>query len=78
MRLITRLIALAALLWLALLFTGYGILIGNHENLAGLGLKCRYLTARQIISAQYVHSESGIMGVSQCPLLRKSNSVIEN
>ncbi|WP_313081295.1 YobH family protein [Atlantibacter sp.] len=78
MRLIIRLIAVAAILWLALLFSGYGILIGSHNNVAGLGLQCKYVTARQIVTAQFIHSESGIVGISQCPLLRKSETVIEN
>ena len=78
MRLIIRLIAVAAILWLALLFSGYGILIGSHNNVAGLGLQCKYVTARQIVTAQFIHSEGGIVGISQCPLLRKSETVIEN
>ncbi|MDA3133205.1 YobH family protein [Atlantibacter subterraneus] len=78
MRLIIRLIAVAAILWLALLFSGYGILIGSHNNAAGLGLQCKYMTARQIVTAQFIHSESGIVGISQCPLLRKSETVIDN
>ncbi|WP_312985142.1 YobH family protein [Atlantibacter sp.] len=78
MRLIIRLIAIMAILWLALLFSGYGILIGSHNNVAGLGLQCEYLTARQVVTAQFIHSESGIIGISQCPLLRKSETVIDN
>ncbi|UTJ45747.1 YobH family protein [Atlantibacter subterraneus] len=78
MQLIIRLIAVAAILWLALLFSGYGILIGSHNNAAGLGLQCKYMTARQIVTAQFIHSESGIVGISQCPLLRKSETVIDN
>lgn len=78
MRLIIRLIAVAAILWLALLFSGYGILSGSHNNAAGLGLQCKYMTARQIVTAQFIHSESGIVGISQCPLLRKSETVIDN
>ncbi|MBB3320991.1 MULTISPECIES: YobH family protein [Atlantibacter] len=78
MRLIIRLIAVVAILWLALLFSGYGILIGSHHNVAGLGLQCKYMTARQIVTTQFIHSESGIVGISQCPLLRKSETVIDN
>ncbi|NBC99295.1 hypothetical protein GV764_09715 [Atlantibacter hermannii] len=78
MRLIIRAIAVAAILWLALLLSGYGILIGSHNNVAGLGLQCKYITARQIVTAQFIHSESGIVGISQCPLLRKSETVIDN
>lgn len=78
MRWIIRLIALVALLWLALLVSGYGILIGSHINAAGLGIQCSYLTARQTVTAQFIHSDSGLIGVSQCPLLRKSETVIDN
>ena len=78
MRWIFRLIALAALVWLALLFSGYGILTGSHTNVAGLGIQCRYLTARQIVTVQFIHSESGLIGISQCPVLRKSETVIDN
>ena len=78
MRWIFRLIALAALVWLALLFSGYGILTGSHTNVAGLGIQCSYLTARQIVTVHFIHSESGLIGISQCPVLRKSETVIDN
>ncbi|WP_165432125.1 YobH family protein [Atlantibacter hermannii] len=78
MRWIFRLIALAALVWLALLFSGYGILTGSHTNVAGLGIQCSYLTARQIVTVQFIHSESSLIGISQCPVLRKSETVIDN
>ncbi|WP_408938975.1 YobH family protein, partial [Enterobacter sp. Colony194] len=32
----------------------------------------------QIVTAQFIHSERGIVGISQCPLLRKSETVIDN
>lgn len=38
MRLIIRAIVLLALVWIGLLLSGYGILIGSKENAAGLGL----------------------------------------
>lgn len=72
MRLIIRAIVLLALVWIGLLLSGYGILIGSKENAAGLGLQCQYLTARGTSTAQYVHTDSGIIGLSDCPLLRKS------
>ncbi|EJG3778615.1 hypothetical protein M9320_004706, partial [Salmonella enterica subsp. enterica serovar Kentucky] len=46
MRLIIRAIVLFALLWIGLLMSGYGILVGSKVNAAGLGLQCHYLTAR--------------------------------
>lgn len=78
MRWIFRLIAFAVIIWLAMLVSGYGILIGSHNNAAGLGLQCRYLTARQSVTTQFIYSENGLIGISQCPLLRKSETVIEH
>ena len=78
MKRIIRAIMLLAVIWLAMLFTGYGVLTGSSKNVAGLGLQCRYLTARGVITAQYLHSDSGVIGVSECPLLKKSGEVIDN
>ena len=78
MRWIFRLIAFAVIIWLAMLVSGYGILIGSHNNAASLGLQCRYLTARQSVTTQFIYSESELIGISQCPLLRKSETVIEH
>ncbi|MDU2941912.1 YobH family protein [Superficieibacter sp. BNK-5] len=76
MRLIIRIILLLALVWIGLLLSGYGVLIGSNVNAAGMGLQCQYLTARGTSTAQYVHSDSGIIGMTHCPLLRKSETVI--
>ncbi|WP_427003654.1 YobH family protein [Pantoea eucrina] len=78
MKYFIRLVMLFALLWLALLFTGYGVLTGSAEKAAGLGLECNYLTARSMMTARYLHSDSGIVGVTACPLLKKSGDVIDN
>ena len=78
MRLIIRAIVLLALVWIGLLLSGYGVLNGSHENAAGLGLQCKYLTARGTATAQYIHSDSGIIGLTNCPLLRKSAVVVDN
>ena len=77
MRLIIRSIVVLAIVWIGILLSGYGILIGSNENAAGLGLQCKYLTARGTSTAQYVHSDSGIIGVTDCPILRKSVTVID-
>ncbi|MGE4389367.1 MAG: YobH family protein, partial [Citrobacter sp.] len=61
-----------------LLLSGYGVLIGSQENAAGLGLQCKYLTARGTATAQYVHTDSGIIGLTDCPILRKSTVVVDN
>ena len=77
MRLIIRSIVVLAIVWIGILLSGYGILIGSNENAAGLGPQCKYLTARGTSTAQYVHSDSGIIGVTDCPILRKSETVID-
>ena len=83
MRLIIRSIVVLAIVWIGILLSGYGILIGSNENAAGLGLQCKYLTARGTSTAQYVHSDSGIIGVTDFTqkrnryrqrLMRKSDS----
>ena len=78
MKLFIRTVGLLAVIWLAMLFTGYGVLTGSNKNAAGLGLQCSYLTARGVISAQYLHTDSGVVGVTDCPLLKKSGEVIDN
>ncbi|MBA0998001.1 hypothetical protein H0O42_26325, partial [Escherichia coli] len=54
MRLIIRTIVVLAILWIGVLLSGYGVLMGSSENAGGLGLQCKYLTARGISTAQYV------------------------
>ena len=78
MRFIIRTIIVLAILWIGLLLTGYGVLVGSTENAAGLGIQCKYLTARGTSTAQYLHSDSGIIGLSNCPVLRKSQTVVDN
>ncbi|MEB7499183.1 YobH family protein [Leclercia pneumoniae] len=78
MRLIIRTVVILALIWIGLLLSGYGILISSHENAAGLGIQCKYLTARGTSTAQYIHSDSGIIGLTNCPILRKSETVVDN
>lgn len=78
MRTLIRGVILIALVWIGLLLSGYGVLIGSNENAAGLGLQCKYLTARGTSTAQYVHSDNGFFGLANCPLIRKSDTVIDN
>jgi len=78
MRLLIRTVIILAIVWIGLLLSGYGVLIGSHQNAAGLGIQCKYLTARGTSTAQYVHSDSGIIGLSSCPVLRKSEVVVDN
>lgn len=67
-----------SIIYLGLLFSGYGIFIGSEKNAAGLGLQCKYLTARNVATAQYINGENGIIGISNCPLVKKiGNNVFE-
>lgn len=73
-----RLFLIVAIIYLGLLFSGYGVLIGSEKNAAGLGLQCKYLTARTISTAQFINGENGIIGVNNCPLVKKiGNNIFE-
>ena len=78
MRVIIRTILVLAILWIGLLLTGYGVLVGSTENAAGLGIQCKYVTAQGVSTAQYLHSDSGIIGLTNCPVLRKMSVVVYN
>ncbi|SMG13330.1 YobH-like protein [Cedecea sp. NFIX57] len=78
MRAIIRTIIVIAIIWIGLLLSGYGVLVGSKENAAGLGLQCKYLTARSTVTAQFIHTDSGIIGLTDCPLLRKVDTPIDN
>ncbi|WP_058912903.1 YobH family protein [Entomohabitans teleogrylli] len=78
MRLIIRLIMIVALIWIGLLLSGYGVLIGSQQNAGGFGLQCKYLTARDVVTTQYLHIDSGIVGTPDCPILRKTSKTIDN
>lgn len=70
-------IIVLAVLYTVLLFSGYGVTVGSTENAAGLGLKCQYLTARGLVNSQYIHSDSGIVGVANCPIFKKIDQVVD-
>lgn len=78
MHFVIRTIIALAIVWIGLLLTGYGVLVGSTQNAAGLGIQCKYLTAQGMSTAQYLHSDSGIIGLTNCPVLRKSAVVIDN
>ncbi|XTZ40098.1 YobH family protein [Salmonella enterica] len=78
MRTLIRSVMIIALLWIGLLLSGYGVLINSSENAAGLGLQCKYLTARGTSTAQYIHSNNGFFGLANCPIMRKSAMVVDN
>ena len=70
-------IVVLAVIYAVFLFSGYGVTVGSSENAAGLGLKCHYLTARGIVDSQYIHSDSGIVGVANCPIFKKIGDVVD-
>ena len=59
------------------LFSGYGVLVGSNKNVAGLGLQCKYMTARNVVIAQYLHGDNGVIGVADCPLFKKVETVVD-
>lgn len=78
MRLVIRVIVVLAFIWVGMLLSDYCVLTGSTENAAGPGLQCKYLGARSVSTAQYVHSDNGIIGTSNCPVLRKNKKVINH
>ncbi|AJI95800.1 yobH-like family protein [Yersinia ruckeri] len=74
---ILRLALIFLIAYLALLFTGYGVLIGSEKNAAGLGLQCKYLTARNIVTAQFINGDNGFIGITDCPILKKLTTIVE-
>ena len=71
-------IIVLAVIYAIFLFSGYGVTVGSSENAAGLGLKCQYLTARGIVSSQCIHSDSGVIGVANCPIFKQVGEVVDN
>ncbi len=74
---IVRGVFVLAILWLVLLFSGYGVLTGSHKIAAGLGLSCQYFTAKGLTVAHFLNSDSGVIGKSSCPWLNKSEGANE-
>ncbi|AGP44879.1 hypothetical protein SOD10_48280 [Serratia plymuthica] len=70
-------IAALAVLYGVFLFSGYGVLIGSNQNVGGLGLQCKYLTARNVVIAQYLHGDNGVIGIADCPLFKKIETVVD-
>ncbi|WP_346825349.1 YobH family protein [Serratia inhibens] len=75
-KLIKWIVALAVM-YGVFLFSGYGMLIGSNQNVGGLGLQCKYLTARNVVIAQYLHGDNGVIGVADCPLFKKIETVVD-
>ncbi|MNL93096.1 hypothetical protein D3C81_28630 [compost metagenome] len=70
-------IAALAMLYGVFLFSGYGVLIGSNQNVGGLVLQCKYLTARNVVIAQYLHGDNGVIGIADCPLFKKIETVVD-
>ncbi|CAI0723582.1 hypothetical protein FCL49_00240 [Serratia proteamaculans] len=68
---------LLAVVYGAFLFSGYGVLVGSNKNVGGLGLQCKYMTARNLVIAQYLHGDNGLIGVADCPLFKKVETVVD-
>lgn len=77
MRMVIRTIVVLAIVWIGVLLSGYGVLVGSDKTAGGLGLQCKYLTAQGISTAFYLHGDNGVVGRANCPLLRKSASVVD-
>ncbi|CAI0797627.1 MULTISPECIES: YobH family protein [Serratia] len=75
-KLIKWVVALAVL-YGVFLFSGYGMLVGSNKNVGGLGLQCKYMTARNLVIAQYLHGDNGLIGVADCPLFKKVETVVD-
>lgn len=75
-KLIKWVVALAVL-YGVFLFSGYGMLVGSNKNVGGLGLQCKYMTARNLVIAQYLHGDNGLIGVADCPLFKKIETVVD-
>ncbi|ANS43415.1 YobH family protein [Serratia inhibens] len=75
-KLIKWIVALAVM-YGVFLFSGFGVLIGSNQNVGGLGLQCKYLTARNVVIAQYLHGDNGVIGVADCPLFKKIETVVD-
>ena len=74
---IVRVVIVLAVLWLAMLLSGYGILTGSHKIAAGLGLSCQYLTAKGLTDSHFLRTDSGVIGKSSCPWFNKSDETSE-
>lgn len=68
---------LLAVVYGAFLFSGYGVFVGSNKNVGGLGLQCKYMTARNLVIAQYLHGDNGLIGVADCPLFKKVETVVD-
>ena len=69
MKLVSGVLGLAGLAWLALLFSSKAILVGERVEQRTLHerLVCTYFTGSGTMRKEYLHSESGRLGRAACP-----------
>jgi hypothetical protein len=54
--------------WIALFFSGRGILVWFTQPHEALGLlKCQYFTGTGIVERQFLYSQQGMLGRESCP-----------
>lgn len=68
-RLVSGILGLAGLAWLALLFSSKAILVGERVEQRTLHerLVCTYFTGSGTMRKEYLHTESGRLGRAACP-----------
>ncbi|ARD38415.1 hypothetical protein QMU90_003069 [Edwardsiella ictaluri] len=77
MHLLKTTLILLIVIYLAMLFSGYGFLISSRNNLGGLGLQCQYLTARSLVTQTQIHDSNGVIGIAECPLFKAISSPLD-
>jgi hypothetical protein len=67
-RLGTIALVIVAILWLALFFSGRGVLVWFTEPPQKVGmLKCQYFTGTGVVERQFLFSKQGFLGRETCP-----------
>jgi hypothetical protein len=68
-RIVSGVLGIAGLAWLALLFSSKAILVGERveERTFHERLVCTYFTGSGTMRKEYLHTESGRLGRAACP-----------
>ena len=68
-KLVSGILGIAGLAWLALLFSSKAILVGERVEQRTLHerLVCTYFTGSGTMRKEYLHTESGRLGRAACP-----------
>jgi hypothetical protein len=62
------LLATLVVLWLALFFSGRGMLVWFTQPHEKLGmLRCHYFTGTGVVERQFLYTEHGVLGRDTCP-----------